>query len=442
MTGNPTIDAILFSTSVLSTAYISMAEFAVTTASRSRLEAMTEQDSDAARRALWLRDNNESLEAAVQIATTFMIILGAVVVMPYIREIASLLTGLSGIGWLFRPIYILAVLVLMLPVVAMYLVLGSLVAKSLGIRYADSISLRTAGTLYGMTRILRVPRLMIIFVANVILRPFRGEASFHESVASEENLMDIIEEGTKTGLVDETEHELIESIFQFSGTTAREVMIPRTDVIAVDASMAPEEIMDLVLEEGFTRMPVYEESIDNILGVIYAKDVVSLFEHKNVIILQDIIRPAYVVPETKPIAEILREFQRKRLHLAIVVDEFGGMEGIITMEDILEEIVGDIRDEYDEEEQEYEVLPDGSVLVEGMMNIADFNTSVDLTIPDSEDYDTVAGFITTVFGRIPDPGDHMTIENMDIEVLEVEEHRVRKVRILRRNGGSAERGDS
>jgi putative hemolysin len=121
-----------------------------------------------------------------------------------------------------------------------------------------------------------------------------------------------------------------------------------------------------------------------------------------------------------------------------VVDEFGGMEGIITMEDILEEIVGDIRDEYDEEEQEFDVLPDGSVLVEGMMNIADFNTSVDFSIPESEDYDTVAGFVTTVFGRIPDPGDHLSVDYMDIEVLEVEEHRVRKVRLLRHRDAAAE----
>jgi CBS domain containing-hemolysin-like protein len=174
-------------------------------------------------------------------------------------------------------------------------------------------------------------------------------------------------------------------------------------------------------------MPVYRDSLDHIIGVVYAKDVLSLLEHQHLIILQDIIRPAFIVPETKPISELLREFQRKRIHLAIVVDEFGGTEGIITMEDILEEIVGDIRDEYDEEIRQLEHLPNGDVEVEGMMNIFDFNERVEYKIPESADYDTVGGFFTTLIGKIPEPGDTCSYHQLEIKVLEMEERRVKRL---------------
>jgi CBS domain containing-hemolysin-like protein len=298
--------------------------------------------------------------------------------------------------------------------------------------YADALVLRFSGGMYILSRILRFPQKLLIFLANIFLRPFRGEAHFHEAVTSEENLMDILEDGAKTGLLDQTEHELIESIFQFTDTTAHEIMIPRTDMVAAEIGMPASGILELFTEQGFTRMPVYSESLDNILGVIYAKDVISLIEHRNLIILQDILRPAFIVLETKPISELLREFQLKRLHMAIVVDEFGGTEGLITMEDILEEIVGEIRDEYDDEENPYTVLPDGGIEVEAMVNISDFNSFSDFTIPESDDYDTVGGFVTTLFGRIPEAGNSIIFaQSICIKVLEAEERRVIRVRLSR-----------
>jgi CBS domain containing-hemolysin-like protein len=178
-------------------------------------------------------------------------------------------------------------------------------------------------------------------------------------------------------------------------------------------------------------MPVYRDSLDAIEGVIYAKDVISLIQHPDLIILQDIIRPAFIVPETKPISELLREFQFKRLHMAIVVDEFGGTEGLITMEDILEEIVGEIRDEYDDEEIPYVLLPGGGIEVEAMVNISDFNNFTDISIPESEDYDTMGGFVTTLFGRIPEAGDRILFDQLSVQVVEADERRVTRVRIIR-----------
>lgn len=441
MTGVPVLDVILFLASLLAAGLIAIAESAISTASRSRLEQLAENGDHEALRALQVKDLDEDLQGATQITVLFFLLLPALLLLPYAWEWLRVYVQPAPHAWLTPMLRILGSVLVATVLTGISLVLVNLIARSVGALYADTLVLRAAHGVYRMIRLLRIPRKLLTWIANVLLRPFRGEARFHESVTTEENLMDILEDGAKTGLLDRTEHELIESIFQFTETTAREVMIPRTDMVGVELGMPPSQILEKFLEEGFTRMPVFEESMDDIVGVIYAKDVISLIQHPNLIVLQDIIRPAFIVPETKPISELLREFQLKRLHMAIVVDEFGGTEGLITMEDILEEIVGEIRDEYDEEDIPYELLPNGGIEVEAMVNISDFNSFSDLTIPESDDYDTVGGFVTTIFGRIPETGDEIIYGPLHIAVMDAEERRVTRVRITRENGGREEPSD-
>lgn len=446
MTGSPAFDALLFFASLVAATVITVAEFAIASASRNRLEGLEDgeggdDERGRAARALRLKDRDESVQGATQIATLFLIIFSSFIITPYVRHWAAQLAGMARQAWLFDLLQPVGFALIAFLLTGVFLIMVHLFAKSLGERYAEAMVLRVSGGMSFLVRLLHLPQRLLTGIANLLLRPFSGAASFRESVTTEENLMDILEDGAKTGLLDRTEHELIESIFQFTDTTAREIMIPRTDIIGVDVGMSPSEILKLILEEGFTRMPVYEESLDNIIGVIYAKDVLSLIEHHNLIILQDIVRPAYIVPETKPISELLREFQLKRLHMAIVVDEFGGTEGIITMEDILEEIVGDIRDEYDEEESSYVLLPGGGIEVEAMVNISDFNSFSPVGIPESEDYDTVGGFVTKLFGRIPVSGDRITHLHTGIEVLEAEERRVIRVRLTRQEEENGRNSD-
>ncbi len=427
MTGIPILDVFLFLASLVISAVINIAEFAIETASRNRLEDLRETENHRAKIALRLKDAPEKLQASVQIATTFLLIFAAVLIEPYVETWIHVFPFDSSQAWLIPFIRIVFLTITASGITGVFLVFHSLFAQSIGTRFADTLSLKFSGFSLFVTRFLSIPQYLLTFFANIILKPLGMDARFRESITSEENLMDILEEGTKSGILNETEHELIESIFEFTGTTAREIMIPRKNIIGINASMAPDEILEMIVEEGFTRMPVYRDSLDHIIGVVYAKDVLSLLEHQHLIILQDIIRPAFIVPETKPISELLREFQRKRIHLAIVVDEFGGTEGIITMEDILEEIVGDIRDEYDEEIRQLEHLSNGDVEVEGMMNIFDFNERVEFKIPESADYDTVGGFITTLIGKIPEAGDACTYHQLEIKVLEMEERRVKRI---------------
>jgi CBS domain containing-hemolysin-like protein len=201
-------------------------------------------------------------------------------------------------------------------------------------------------------------------------------------------------------------------------------------VVAIDGEDSSEDIIKIVLEEGYSRLPVYRETIDNIVGIIYAKDLISLLENKNLIILEDILRPAYFVPDTKKISQIMKDFQTKKNHMAIVLDEFGGFEGSVTMEDILEEIVGEINDEYDEETKPFEISPTGGLVVDGMLNVSDYNEKFDgFEIPEDEDYDTVGGFVIKCAGRIPEINERIVYQDKIFTILKKDERRISRIKI-------------
>jgi putative hemolysin len=246
---------------------------------------------------------------------------------------------------------------------------------------------------------------------------------------SEDELKQMIDAGSLSGAIDKTEHELIKSILQFSDITAKEIMVPRLDIVALDLTMSRDVLVRKVIEEGYSRLPVYRGTIDHIVGVVYSKDLLSLLEHRALIILQDIIRPAYFVPESKKISQLLREFQKNKVHIGIVVDEYGGTEGIITMEDIVEEIVGDILDEYDEVRKSVEQAGDGSVIVEGALSIPEFNLQFRFQLPEAQEYETVAGYLQTITGRLPESNEEIRTENFTFTILSKSARRIRQVKV-------------
>jgi putative hemolysin len=246
---------------------------------------------------------------------------------------------------------------------------------------------------------------------------------------SEEEVFQLLEEGERSGTIDKSEHELIRSIFEFTDTTVKEVMVPRTDVFAVDINTPREKLIQILIDGGYTRVPVYRDSIDQIVGIVYTKDLIGMFEHKDLIVFHDIIRPAYMVPESKKISVLLKEFQKKRAHMAIVIDEFGGTEGIITMEDIIEEIVGEIRDEYDDEHADFETSSDGSTVIQGGMSISDFNEKFSVDISEDTDYDTISGFLHKYSGRIPELNEEIRYQNILFTIAKKNERRIKQVKI-------------
>lgn len=250
-----------------------------------------------------------------------------------------------------------------------------------------------------------------------------------KKAVSEEEVIQVLEEGERSGAIDKTEHELIKSILEFTDTTVKEVMVPRTDVFAVDIGMPRDRLLNSLIDQGFTRVPVFRESIDNIVGIIYTKDLIGMLEHRDLIILQDVIRPAYLVPESKKISDLLKELQKNRQHMAIVIDEFGGTEGIITIEDIVEEIVGEISDEYDEEQIDVVTASDGTAVVSGGLSIHDFNERFKTDIPEDSQYDTISGFLHTLTERIPELNEEVRYENICFVIVKKNERRIRQVKI-------------
>jgi putative hemolysin len=335
----------------------------------------------------------------------------------------------SSIAWISRSASALA-LALIVGVVGFFMVvLGELVPKSLALRNAEAVALGVAPALAVCASVFRYPALLLTAASNLLLMPFKDSTTFTESHISEEEFKLMLEEGTKTGVIDKTEHELIASIFEFTDTTAKEVMIPRPDVVALKLDSPREDLVRVVLEEGYSRMPVYRDTLDNIVGVIYTKDLLGLLEYRNVILLEDIIRPAFFVPETKKISQLMRELQQRKLHMAIVADEFGGTAGLITMEDVLEEIVGEIHDEYDEDLRDIETAPDGSFLVNARIAVRDFNARFGLDVPESDAYDSLGGFLHTLSGRIPELHEQIPYRDRIFVIVKKSQRRIRQVRV-------------
>jgi CBS domain containing-hemolysin-like protein len=246
---------------------------------------------------------------------------------------------------------------------------------------------------------------------------------------SEEEVNNLLAEGERIGAIDKTEHDLIRSILEFTDTTVKEIMVPRTDIYAVDIATPRDVVIRSLIDQGYTRVPVYRDSIDHIIGIIYTKDLLGVLEHRDLILLQDILRPPYMVPESKKISVLLKELQKNRQHMAIVIDEFGGTEGIITVEDIIEEIVGEIRDEYDEEHQDVITSADGVSLVNGGISIHDFNDRFKTSIPEDPDYDTIIGFLHKKTGRIPELHEEIKHENISFLIVKKNERRIRQIKV-------------
>jgi CBS domain containing-hemolysin-like protein len=284
--------------------------------------------------------------------------------------------------------------------------------------------------------------LLILFTPFVLLpllalRP-QNTPSLYAHV-TEDELKNWIEEEGEEGSLEREERRMIYEIFQFGETMAREIMVPRIDVRALDANTSIADAAQVFLESGYSRLPVYENTIDNILGLLYAKDLLRIMATPNEeASLRDLLRPAYFVPETKKADDLLSEMQAQRIHMAIVVDEYGGVSGVVTLEDIIEEIIGEIQDEYDQsEELPYQILDENEYLFQGRIDLDDFAEIVGIPLPDA-DADTLAGFLYEKLGRVPQGGETLQTDGLILTIEQVVARRIRRVRVRRLSPEEAE----
>lgn len=264
-------------------------------------------------------------------------------------------------------------------------------------------------------------------------RDFFGLSFRDEQARLEKEIQTIIDEGEESGLIDEHSGQMIQSILEFRETIVREVMIPRTEIVAIRSDCPIEDITRTIAEHGYTRIPVYQESIDNIIGILNVKDLLKYWSRQiTEPELISVLRKPYYIPETKNIHLLLPELKYRKYHMAIVIDEYGGTSGLVTLEDLLEEIVGEIHDEHDITEQPFTVLPDGSVLIDSRIEIEKIEEYFNIQIPEGK-FETLAGFILFLIKRIPASGETISYENLEITIDSADERSIKKVKVRKKD---------
>ncbi len=290
--------------------------------------------------------------------------------------------------------------------------------------------------------ILRPFILIFIQVAKFILRLFRIKPDERIFEMTEEDIKTFVKAGTEEGIIEEGEEEMIHSIFEFSDTTVKEILTPRTAVFALDMEKSLGEVWDEVIEQGFSRIPVYNENIDKIVGIVHIKDLLRYNKEKDFHLkMKELMKEVYFVPATKTLVELLEEFKRKQSHMAVIIDEYGGTLGIVTIEDLLEEIVGEIRDEFDQEEESIQQIRESLFDIKGDTLIEELNEELSVNIPLSEEYDTVAGYIQDELGKVAETGNQVKGTGYILKVMEVNNKRIEKVRVVITEKNSEERDD-
>lgn len=313
----------------------------------------------------------------------------------------------------------------------LHITLGELAPKSAAIQYPQSVTLGIAYPLKLFYIVFKPFIFLLNGSANLMLRLVGINPAGEQLAHSEEEIRLLIADGRKSGVIDATEYKLIENIFNFTETTVKEIMVPRTEVFALDLANGFQENFKLAVESGFTRIPVFRDTIDTLVGVLYVKDLFKIDRQASDTDLEKILRPLYFAPETTSINRVMQDFMQQRVHMGIVIDEFGGTSGIVTMENILERIVGQIQDEYDEEKKDFESNPDGSFTVNAKMRIADFNQQFQAALPEDADYETLAGFLNDHFGHIPAVGESIEFQKLTFKVLKKTPKQIQQVRVVK-----------
>ncbi|MBI1998268.1 MAG: HlyC/CorC family transporter, partial [Deltaproteobacteria bacterium] len=387
-------EAVLILLLILANGFFAASEIAMIATRKSRIDYLLEKGVKSAAAVARLKNDPDRFLATVQIGVTV------------VSSLASAIGGAAAIGflkpqieslplpWVGRWGEAIAILVVVVPISYFSLVLGELVPKSLALRFSEQIACAVARPIEFLARTSAFFVKTLTVSSNAVLWLFGGKEAGGASFISIDEVKSLIREGAARGIFNETEQELIHSVFEFADTPVKAVMIPRTEIHALEVHASLAEVAKSFIDSGFSRIPVYEGELDRVIGVLYNKDIFKALQEKNDFRIRDHLHPAFFVPSSLPISELLKQLQRRHLAIALVVNEFGEIEGLATLEDLLEEIVGEIRDEYDREERgPVERLPDGSMVIRGSALLKDLKSDFGLPFEESPDYHTLAGFV-------------------------------------------------
>lgn len=405
------------------------AEFAIVKVRQSQVELKANQGHTIAKISRHILTNMDGYLSACQLGITLASLglgwIGEPVVAKVVREFSNW----GGIVLTEDTMHQISVILAFALITVLHIVLGEQVPKTAAIRNPLSFTLYISLPLRIFYVLLRPFIWVLNGLSNLSLRVLGLHAPDHNEIHSEEELRMILTESEEGGAIKASEHELIQNVFEFDDRVVRQILIPRTKLAAIDAESTKDEVITKVIEEGYSRMPVYQESLDNIIGIIYTKDLIKALYEKGVININTLIRPAYFVPQNKRINDLLREFQSQHIQMAIITNEFGGTAGIVTMEDIIEELVGEIQDEYDDEKPPVEKKSETEFIVSATAIIGDVNDLLPISLPESPNYDTVSGLLNYIYGRIPAVNEKRIFGGYEFTVIKRFKHSVDTVRM-------------
>ncbi len=379
-----------------------------------------------AQRLLKLKTDPEATAASIRmgmVLSGFVAVGTGIFVMPRVFDVSMLEVFVSSwMAWLT-------------PVVSAFFI--ALVATLIDTTFRSAALQRPESWALGLSRLAMIATAILwptvktlIWPLNLALKPFGTKVSFQPPPPPLEELEKQLIRQAQKNEVDRGAPQLIRSIFELNEKSCRDVMVPRTEVVGLSSNAAIEEILQLISEENHSRIPVYKDDVDHIVGILHVRDLVPMLQNPELIVMSDLLRPAVYVPWVKPIGDLLRDMQRQRIHMAVVVDEYGGFSGIVTLEDILREIVGDIRDEFDEEVRAFEKQADDSFLVDAMLPVEDFARAFDFKFPEG-DFETLAGFLSHRAGAIPEVGDRTQENGWTFIVHSKEGPKLERVRVVK-----------
>ncbi|WP_420633849.1 hemolysin family protein [Candidatus Palauibacter sp.] len=418
---------------VVANAFFVATEFALVSARRSRIGEMADAGDRLARVVRKAQGDLDRAISGTQVGITLASLgLGWIGEPALVRSLEPLF-GALGIVANPATLHTTAIVIAFILLTYLHIVLGELVPKTVALVRPEAVSRYLAGPLMAFNRLVSPGIWLLNGSARLFLKLIRapvGDTRGVEHVHSPDEIELLVRQSLREGAVEKDEQAMIEGVFDLTHTVVREVMTPRPDIVSVGADDPVKVILEVVAESGFSRLPVTEDSLDDIVGIIVVKDLLPevVAERPSGLVARDMMREALFVPESKAVDDLLAEMRTRKTHMAVVVDEFGGTDGIATLEDLLEEIVGEIYDEHDEAEEGMEVGPDGSVALDGGVSFADLLSGLGIDdMEDAEEYDTVAGYVIGALGRIPEPGDRVPLGGGELEVSELADRRITRL---------------
>lgn len=417
---------------VLLNGFFVAAEFAIVKVRASQIEIQAKSGSRMGKTAKHITQHLDSYLAATQLGVTLASLgLGWVGEEVMMHILNNILYGFGASAQFVTSFTATAApIIAFVLITILHIVFGELAPKSIAIQRPIGITMGISLPLHFFYVLFRPFIWMLNSLANLLLRIMgMDQANSHEAAHSSEELQYLLEQGKESGVLDISEHELIKNVFDFNERVVKNIMVPRTKISGIEMTMPEEEVLGIILKEGYSRIPVYDETIDKIIGVIHAKDILPILAGGKTMVLKDIIRKPYFIPESKKISDLMKEFQQRRIQIAIVLDEFGGTAGMVTLEDIVEELVGEIQDEFDEEKPIVEKVSDQEFIVNAAATIYDVNEYLPHDLPEDEDYDTMGGLVGALFGKIPEVGERKEFYGYTITILKKTEQNVESVKL-------------